>query len=221
MELASASPPLGGPPAGVRHFVSLAEAPHTERFLDAVLAGVLQAGSPYLEWFFGGTDEARSVLRGWVARPSSEVFLGRAVLCTVGDVPVGGFLALGGAELARSRQADAVAALTQSGPAARHAITLRIAAARELFPPVEDDELYLTKVWVTAEARRAGHGAALVGEYLAVGAGRGFRRFRLDVFSGNHAAIRLYRSFGFEILEERSSEQAGMSYTSMVLVSRA
>lgn len=220
MELASASPPLGGPPAGDPHFVSLAEEPHAERFLDVVLAGVLQAGSPYLEWFFGGANEARSVLRGWMMRPSSEVFLGRAVLRTVGNVPVGGFLALGGTDLARSRQSDAVAALTQSGPEARGVVTLRIAAARELFPPVEADELYLSKVWVTAEARRAGHGAALVGEYLSAGGRRGFRRFRLDVFSGNLAAIRLYRSFGFEILEERSSKRAGMGYTSMSLVSR-
>lgn len=86
---------------------------------------------------------------------------------------------------------------------------------------MEADELYLTKLWVTGEARRAGHGAALVGEYLAAGARHGFRRFRLDVFSGNHAAIRLYRSCGFEILEERTSELAGMSYTSMVLADRS
>lgn len=216
MDTTSASPPPGGSPAPVPHFISLPEEPHAERFLDAVLTGVLQAGSPYLQWFFGGADEACSAMLGWMARPSSEIFLGRAVLRTVGNVPVGGFLALGGADLARSRQADAVAALTQAEPEARRAIALRIAVARELFPPVEADELYLTKVWVTDEARRAGHGAALVGEYLAAGARHGFRRFRLDVFSGNHAAIQLYRSFGFEILEERSSQRAGMSYTSMV-----
>jgi ribosomal protein S18 acetylase RimI-like enzyme len=197
-------------------FVALEGHRQAERFLDAALPGVHDAGRPYVDWFFGGPAEARAALRSWMARPSSEVFVGRAVLLVADDAVLGGLIALSGAELARCRQADTVAAISLAGPAGRSNVIERVKLSRELFAPVVDDAWYLSKIWVSPEAQGAGHGAALLQHYLDIGTRDGFTRFQLDVWSGNDAAIRLYRRFGFETIQESSSERAAMSYISMV-----
>lgn len=197
-------------------FVALEGEPDPERFLEAALPGVHEAGRPYIDWFLGGPTEARAALRSWMARPSSEVFVGRAALLIASEAVIGGFVALSGAELSRCRQADAMASIALAGPGGRSALTERVRLARELFLPVADDEYYLSKIWVSPETRGAGNGTALLRRYLDAGARRGFRRFRLDVCSDNDVAVGLYRRFGFTTLQESVSDGAAMSYTSMV-----
>ncbi len=50
---------------------------------------------------------------------------------------------------------------------------------------------------VDPRRRRAGHGAALLGQVLAWGAARGARRAYLQVLRANAPAVRLYERFGF------------------------
>lgn len=207
-------PDPGVPPT--ERLLSLEGELDPERFLEAALPGVHQAGRPYVDWFLGGPAEARAALRSWMTRPSSEVFVGRATLLIAADLVIGGFVALSGAELSRCRQADAMASIALAGPGGRSAVTERVRLSRELFPPVADDEFYLSKIWVSPATQHAGHGTALLRHYLDAGARRGFTRFRLDVCSDNDVAIRLYRRLGFTTLQESVSDAAAMSYTSMV-----
>jgi ribosomal protein S18 acetylase RimI-like enzyme len=199
--------------------VSLKGELDSERFLEDALRGVHEAGRPYVDWFFGGPADARTALRSWMARPSSEVFVGRAALLIARDAVLGGFIALSGAELSRCRQADAVASIILAGREGRSAITEQVKLSQELFPPVTVDEFYLSKIWVSPEAQGAGHGAALLRRYVDVGAHRGFTRFRLDVWSGNDVAIRMYRRFGFKTLHESVPDGAVLGYTSMIATS--
>jgi ribosomal protein S18 acetylase RimI-like enzyme len=201
---------------GSERLVALGGEPHPERYVEVALPGVHEAGRPYVDWFFGGFSAARDALRSWMVRPSSEVFVGRAVLLTAADAVLGGLIALDGAELSRCRRDDAVAAIALAGPGERGAVAERIQVSRELFPPVPADEFYLSRIWVVPEARRAGYGTALLRHYIEAGARRGCARLRLDVWSESGTAIGLYRRFGFETLQQSVSGQAGLRYTSMV-----
>lgn len=212
-------PPMPGPThlsaSAPEWFVVPAGERDLERFLDVALPGVHEAGRPYVDWFFGGPAEARAALRGWMARSSSEVFLGRAALLIGRDGVIGGFVALSGAELSCCRQADAIASISSAGPCGRNTVIERIEVAKELFPHVALTEFYLSKIWVAPEARCAGWGAVLLRRYFDAGVRNGYTDFRLDVWSGNDAAIRLYRRLGFETQQQAVSDRAALSYTSM------
>lgn len=206
------------PDASTAEFVSLAGEPDAERFIDAILPGVHAAGIPYVDWLFGGAHQARAALRDLMRRPSSEVFVKRATLRTVGGIPVGGFIALGGSEVSACRSADALAVLKLAGPGGRSAAARRIGEAQKLFPPVEANQFYLSRIWVASDAAGAGHGPALMREFLAAGRRSGFRRFRGDICSGNHGVIRFAHWFKLETLEESVSHDAAMSYVSVLRI---
>jgi ribosomal protein S18 acetylase RimI-like enzyme len=184
-----------------------------------IASWVLEAGSPYYEWFFGGRERAEAAVAEWVGRPSSEVWAGRATLVLEGEEAVGGYIAVAGRELADCRAADALAAVRAAGRAGGReevsALRRRLEAAQELFPAPEPDELYLSKMAVFAAWRGTGRGRPLVEEYLAEGRERGFRRFKLDVWAGNRAAVRLYESLGFERVHESPGPEPGLDYVQM------
>jgi hypothetical protein len=48
-------------------------------YVPHILPWLHEAGNPYFDWFFGNAQTAKSILRRWVVRPSSEVFLKRTV----------------------------------------------------------------------------------------------------------------------------------------------
>jgi ribosomal protein S18 acetylase RimI-like enzyme len=179
------------------------------------LPWVHAAGQPYIDWLLGGRAAAVRALERWMSRPSSEVFIGRAVLLLVGTRPVGGFIALHGEELARCRMQDALAAVAATPPEQRSALISRLKAGHSLFEDVSPDELYLSRMGVLAAARGRGYGRAIVLEHLQDGMQRGFRRFSLDVWAGNTAAIRLYESVGFHREARYRSDAGGMTYLRM------
>jgi ribosomal protein S18 acetylase RimI-like enzyme len=185
------------------------------REIAAALRWVRAAGQPYIDWLLGGSDAAPRILEEWMRRPSSEVFIGRAVVVDE-DGPVGGFIALPGAELAYCRMQDAVAAAAAAPPQRRSALVARLRLGHELFGSVRPDDFYLSRMGVLPRARRRGYGKALVNEYLRQGIRRGFGRFAVDVSSGNDGAIDLYRSAGFTPEGEHHSPGAGMTYVRMV-----
>jgi ribosomal protein S18 acetylase RimI-like enzyme len=201
-----------------RRFRSLAGDAEADQYAAGALDWVHEAGRPYFDWFFDGPATARLVLAEWLSRPSSEVFVGRAVVMLDGDEAIGGFMAMSGGELGRCRQADAVAALRATPRTSWPALKGRIEASGELFPPVEEDELYLSKMGVVRESRAKGLGRELVTEYLNSGRAGGFTRFRLDVWAGNEIAVGLYSACGFRVAQECRSAAAGMTYLAMTLV---
>lgn len=194
----------------------MAEDSARERYLVDVLPWVHEAGNPYFDWMFGGREAARQTLASWMRRPSSEVSLARMTLLLSGDEAVGGFIGLGGAELAQSRKADWLAMLKESSEPGRSELMARLGAVRGLFPRVEPEEFYLSKMGVMPELRGTGLGRRVAEEFLAAGRAAGFRRFRLDVWSENTPARRLYESLGFRVVSESASAEAGMCYLAMV-----
>jgi ribosomal protein S18 acetylase RimI-like enzyme len=201
-------------------FRPLSQDRNADRWIPQLLPWVWEAGDPYYSWFFEGIvapDRPQPILAGWMRRRSSEVSLERAVLLVTGDRAVGGFIALGGSDLQACRRADTLAALQAAGREGRSLLASRIRQSRELFGPVAADAFYLSKLWVAAGSRRAGHGTRILQEYLRTGTALGFRRFRLDVCAENRAAIGLYLASGFTVLRESGNDQAGMTYLQMAL----
>ena len=76
-------------------------------------------------------------------------------------------------------------------------------------------------VYVRAEARGTGLGAALVGAALAAARGT-VEEVRLTATDGNAAAIRLYEGFGFRAYgrEERALRLAGRDYDDVLMALR-
>jgi ribosomal protein S18 acetylase RimI-like enzyme len=185
------------------------------QLVPAILSWLYEAGNPFYDWFFSDLVDGPRTVGEWLLRPSSEVSLSRIELLVDGDEPVGGFVALGGVELLACRRADALALMTSVGRDAWGRVEQKASLARELFPPVESGDYYLSKMGVVPEQRGRGHGSAVAAEYVEAGARRGFRRFRLDVWAENGAAIRLYESLGFETIAESTSERASLTYLAM------
>jgi ribosomal protein S18 acetylase RimI-like enzyme len=185
------------------------------RLAPIVLPWLYEAGNPFYDWFFRDLVDGPRTVAEWMLRPSSEVSLSRIQLLVDGSECVGGLVALSGEELLACRRADALALMTSVGRDAWGRVDEKATLARELFPPVEPTDYYLSKMGVAADRRGRGLGALVAAKYLEEGAQRGFRRFRLDVWKENPAATRLYESLGFETIAESTSERAGLTYLAM------
>jgi ribosomal protein S18 acetylase RimI-like enzyme len=197
-------------------FRTLSAQADPSREIVNALPWVQAAGRPYVDWLLGGHAATRRILEQWMARPSSEVFIGRAIVVEEG-CPVGGFIALIGAELARCRIEDAVAAVAAAPHERRASLVARLRLGRGLFGDVLPDDFYLSRMGVLPHARGRGYGKALVREYLRQGMERRCGRFALDVSSRNHAAIELYRSVGFVPQRCDRISEVPMTYVRMVL----
>jgi ribosomal protein S18 acetylase RimI-like enzyme len=201
-------------------FRPLSEDRSAHRWIPQILPWVRQAGDPYYSWFFGGIglgDRPEQVLASWMRRRSSEVSIERTVLLVADDCAVGGFIALGGADLQACRRADTLAALQAAGRDGRNRLAERIQQSQELFTSVAEDDLYLSKLWVASGFRRAGYGIRILREYIHTGMAHGFRRFGLDVWAQNRPAVELYLAAGFAVGRESRSDRAGMTYLQMAL----
>ncbi len=183
---------------------------------------VHEASQPFADWYFANADLAAEIVREWMDRPTSEVFVGRAIVMTdreAGDEPVGCLIALSGAELARSRAADFMAFCHDLGSGADADAVLAevVPAARELFPVVAEDELYISRVAVAPAMRGKGRGRKLVAHALETFRAHGFRRFRLDVSAHKLAAIRAYEAAGLRVVSSQHSSATGFTYCAMIL----
>ena len=195
----------------------LASDPDPTAFVGPVLPWLHEAGCPYFDWFFGGSQAALETLASWMRRPSSEVYVGRLTVLLDDDRPIGGYLALGGAELEACRNQDALAAVKGAGRDGLPELRARLAAGKELFASAGHDDFYLSKIGVLRELRGRRHGTRLLDRYLEDGRAQGYRRFLLEVSSDNDPAIRFYRTSGFEIVSRTTSAAAGLSYLSLLL----
>jgi ribosomal protein S18 acetylase RimI-like enzyme len=193
-----------------------ADFPHPESLVPRALPWVLAAGNPYYDYLFGEAAFSYRTLEGWMKRASSEVSILRGEFLTWDAELAGGFIALNGVELKRARQADA-GALWEAFPSAeRAALVERMANSANLFPPVADDEYYLSKMGLGAPYRGQGLGGALVQQFLAQGKAQNYARFRLDVHAENQPAIRCYQAAGFKVLSTSQSRDGGLRYQAML-----
>ncbi len=191
--------------------------PEPERLSGALLPLVHAAARGYFDWLFGGADAAAAALARWLLRPSSELSVRRATVIVRDGGVDGAMIALSGADLVSCRKADSLALLTEVEGQARLALRDRLAAAGELFAPIEGDQWYLSKLAVRPGARRGGLGARLLHTYLEAGEQAGFRRFRVDVEAANDPAIALYGSRGFRVVHDAASEAAGLQYLGLAM----
>lgn len=196
-------------------FRHLATEPAAERFIPAVLPWVVDAGNPYFDWFFGKGEAPRRIER-WMHRASSEVAIGRVMVAELDGGAIGGYIAVAGRELPTCRIADGVATLAEAGENSS-AVRARMEMARDLFPAVAAEDLYLSKLGLLRQHRRKGFARGLIERFLYHGRAQGFDSFRLDVFAGHHRAIALYRLAGFQVVSEAVIPGTSMGYLAMGL----
>jgi len=199
-------------------FLPLNDYPDREAAVAAVLPLVHDAGNPYFDWFFGSTERASAALAALIPLDSPEVAAHRVKLAVAAGEIVGMYLALPGVRVMRCRKADTIALLKDVGhdAATREVLHSKLVTSHNLFPPVEPNDFYLSKIGVVRGKRRRGLGRAITEEFVAAGRRAGFRRFSLDVSADNEPAVRIYRSLGFDVASEQAA--AGMRYFSMRLV---
>lgn len=181
---------------------------------------VVDASQPFAEWYFNDKEMAAEIIEEWMARPTSEVYVGRAVVLDHGDRPAAGCLiALTGSELARARSADFAefCAEIASSPEADEVVEEIVTASSELFAPVDDDHLYVSRVAVDPALRGEGLGSELVDYVTDHFSGKGFTTCRLDVAADNVGAIKAYERVGFEIVSTSRSDLADLTYCAMEL----
>ena len=173
----------------------------------------LAAGGAFDLWRFGGPHHTRAVLGHWVGRPSSELAARRWVVAEKDSVPVGGFSVLIAPELAAARRADllALARLARRNPS----LIARVSAARNLFPPVDPSDLYLSRIAVSAGMRRHGVALFMLEGTTPLARARGCSAIRLDVSADNNAALALYEKHGFVTVAESSLADPPMRYVAM------
>lgn len=183
-----------------------------DRLLDEIAEGVHAAGNPFFDWIFGGAEEAGAAMRGWVRRPTSEVYAGRARLLFDGGVLAGGLIGLSGAQCKAARMADAAALLARARAEARPAVLARLARTKGLFVALEDDDWYVSKLWVSRALRGRAKGYALQLARAALSPpGPGYRRRLAEAWAGNAPALRIYEHIGCTIAQ-RTSGPDGMDF---------
>jgi ribosomal protein S18 acetylase RimI-like enzyme len=183
---------------------------------------VHEASQPFADWYFATPELASEILCEWMDRPTAEVFVGRAIVMlepeTDGEV-VGCLIGLSGADLVQARSADFVAFCRDlgAGDDADQVLAEVVPAARELFPGVREDDLYVSRVAIAPAARSKGLGRRLVMHAVETFRGYGFERFRLDVSADNLAAIRAYEAAGLQVVGRHHSAATGFTYCAMAL----
>jgi ribosomal protein S18 acetylase RimI-like enzyme len=189
------------------------------RDVERLAPWVHQASNPFADWYYGDAEVALEVITEWMARPSSELHLGRAILLSDEGKsdPIGCLIGMGGEALAACRAADFVAFCEElgSGAEAEAVIEEVLPVARRLFPPVAHDAFYISRVVVDPSRRGAGLGRALVERTIEARRAQGFKRFRLDVSADNEPALRAYRALGFQVVATAESPAHALRYHAM------
>lgn len=183
------------------------------------VALIHSAGRPFFDVLFGSPGAARRRLGAWLQRPTSEVYVGRLRGFGDGTGFLGGYVALGGAELARCRMADALALVGDARDDEREVLRARLKASAGLWPRVPADALYLSKIGLTEPARGRGLGRVLVRAVVQEARHAGASRVALDVSTDNAPARRIYEHAGFSEVRRAEAEVDGtrLEYVHMEL----
>ncbi len=140
----------------------------------------------------------------------------QATLALCGDVPAGMFIAVRGDEIPQRRRSDLLALFQSTAPERRDRLKQNLQDIEALTAPVASDNYYLRTIAVDASQRRRGIGRQLVGRAIDDARAIGSKGVRLDVDSDNDAALRLYRSLGFESVYEGFAPKLGLRMYSML-----
>jgi len=194
-------------------------APNLGELTSHLAPCVHDASNPFADWYFGDAETAAEIIPEWMERPSSELYLGRGIVAMLQEEPVGVLIGMSGAELAACRMADFAVFCEEigSGPEADQVIEQVVSVSRELFPPVQEDAFYISRVGVVSKNRGGGFGRRLVEHAIQTKRSEGFEQFRLDVSVDNSAAIRVYESLGLEKTSRSRSTVAPLEYVAMLL----
>lgn len=198
--------------------ISLESDEPTAETIELLTPWIVAASRPFADWYFGEPDVAAEIIGEWVARPTSELYAGRAIVAEDDTGrPAGCIVALPGVELARCRAADfaSLCGEIESEPEADDVIAEIVTASNELFLPVADDELYISRVGVDPAGRGRGIGRALVEQAIEVFQDGHLAGCRLDVSADNAAAIRAYEAAGLTVTATMHSPTAGLTYAAM------
>jgi ribosomal protein S18 acetylase RimI-like enzyme len=194
--------------------------PSFQAYVPVLRPWIHEASNPYADWYFGDEEAADAFIGSWLVRPSSELYLGRAMMM-FDELrrPIGCVIGMPGSQLARCRTADfaELCESLQSHPDADEIVAQTIEVSRELFPEVDDDEFYISRVAVSPDRRRSGLGRSMLGHAIESQRARGATRFRVDVSADNAAAIRLYESLGMRVTASARNADAELEYWSMTL----
>ena len=194
--------------------------PEIEQMVEKFRPSVHEASNPFADWYFADEQVADEILGEWMGRPTSEIYVGRSIVMTDDeDEPVGLLIGMTGAELAQCRTADFAAFCEEIGeaPAADSVIEEVVSVSRELFPSVEDDTFYFSRLCINRGERGKGLARELMGHFIEVKQREGFTRFQLDVSADNAGAIHVYESLGMRTISRSRSSIAPLEYCAMAL----
>jgi len=182
---------------------------------ERILPWVRAAGDPYYTWFFQDQTTCQKFLRMWIRNLSSEISVTRIQALVVDDQVIGGIIALDGEHLSKCRTADARQLIAKGSTDERRRLIQRLSLSQGLFPTIEKNEYYLSKVGLTDGYRGKGYGSLLVDTYMEQGRKNGFDRYRLDVCAKNEIAIRCYEKRGFKMGSKSTTKDGELEYCSM------
>lgn len=192
-----------------------------ESVISQAVPWVMSASYPYYEWLLGSPELALATVTRWMKRPSSELFIRRVRFVLCDSEVVGGYLGMAGHELKKARMADAEALWSESEPSGRSTLLQRIASTSNLFPPVSDDDFYMSKFGLNPAARGRGRAWRIAKEALRDVFSQGYARLRLDVRADNEVAIRIYQALGSELIHTAQSADGQLTYQSMIITREA
>jgi ribosomal protein S18 acetylase RimI-like enzyme len=196
------------------------QSPQLERFAAALSDCVHESSNPYADWYFGEAETAAAIISEWILRPTSEYYLGRSlVMLDDEDRPVGTVIGMSGRQLSQCRMADFAAFCDElgTGEEADEVVEQVLAVSRDLFPAIDDDAFYISRVAIERSRRGLGLGRLLVAHAIEAKRREGCQRFALDVSRDNAVAIRTYEALGLRITRTSRAQRAPLEYCAMAM----
>ena len=182
-----------------------------------VLPWLYDASRPYLDYLVGSPDRAREMLSELALRDSSEFSVCQMRIAEEDGELVGGYISMPSGDLPARRKADATWIAMRLSSSERRALLGRMAQVRMAFAPARPEHLYLSRIGVLAHHRGRGVGRELIDDLVEFARDGGYRGIRLDVWSGNQLACRLYEHHGFRRSHEPEGVHRDLSYVAMEL----
>jgi ribosomal protein S18 acetylase RimI-like enzyme len=174
----------------------------------AVLDLEYTASEPYTRFVFSSVDQALSVRRYLFERGLCE-FSPPYLRVLRQDGRVLGMLAvLTGADVVRCRLRAALALMKGGLLGADMEVTARLKLAGRTLMQLDAEDFYISRIAASAAARGRGLGRLMLGAAEGEARARGCHRLALEVAPESGAAVRLYRSQGFEQVAARQVSDA-------------
>ncbi len=193
-------------------FKNVQDFPDSEALIPRAFPWIFSSGQPYFEWLCGNREVAEQTVAKWMRQPSSEVYIRRVQFLVCGTEIAGGFIGIGGAELAKARMADINSYWASLDVPARSALIEKLSHSAQVFPPVGEDEYYVSKVALDRQFQAKGLAKVMLQHCLDQGIALGYTKFRADIQINNFPSLRCARSLGFQIFYTGESSDGALKY---------